>query len=374
MSTQRLSRTLTAAILCSAVTLGSCATTLTETGSNQSVAECPRTGTDADLTTTPGWITHLAAHPEDTALVIIPDAATPDGPDTVRKNADTPLDVASAAKIIHLLAYADSVADGTLRPDTQVAVSDWEAFYLPLDGGAHAAALERLGIQTREMAPGVAVASDPDATVALDDLVSAMIIESDNAAADWLAEELGPGALTAAAEGAGWSNPRIPDYLGSMLAILDPEVAGDPTAASRRYREDAEWAADILHRTPVGYAVQRDILRGTATATAGDLAAVYTALATGGGGPAGDVARRHLEHTDPEGYTAIGHKGGSLPGVLADAMEIRREDGTAAVAVLITNEVPEEGNADMLRSFAWQDLMLRAVDSDGTLDQLTCGE
>ena len=72
----------------------------------------------------------------------------------MRKNADTPLDVASAAKIIHLLAYADAVADGTLRPDTQVPVAEWEAFYLPLDGGAHAAALDRLGIDSPGTVPG----------------------------------------------------------------------------------------------------------------------------------------------------------------------------------------------------------------------------
>ncbi|MBI8990056.1 serine hydrolase [Corynebacterium meridianum] len=291
MSNQCLSRTLTAAILCGAVALGSCATT-PESGSTPSTTACPRigTGSDADLTTTRGWIAHLAAHPDDTALVIIPDAATPDGTGTVRKKADTPLDVASAAKIIHLLAYADAVADGTLRPDTQVPVAEWEAFYLPLDGGAHAAALDRLGIDSREPSPGVAVASDPDATVALDDLVSAMIVESDNAAADWLAEELGSDTLETVAADAGWRNPRTPNYLGSMLAILEPDVADDPAAASRRFREDPEWAADILRRTPGGYAVQRDILRGTATATAGELAAVYTELATGGGGTAGDVA------------------------------------------------------------------------------------
>ncbi|MCX7444943.1 serine hydrolase [Corynebacterium sp. P7003] len=374
MSNKHVARSLTSAVLCGAVTLGSCTPPPVDNPPAHSAGDCPRAESPADLTTPDGWITHLAAHPDDSALVIIPDAATPDGPDTVRKNADTALDVASAAKIIHLLAYADAVADGSLDPDERVPVAEWEAFYLPLDGGAHAAALERLGMDRREPSPGVAVATDPDATVTLDDLVSTMIVESDNAAADWLAEELGPETLEAAAVKAGWDNPRIPDYLGSMLAILDPELAGDPAAASRRYREDAEWAADILRRTPGGYAVQRDILRGTATATAGDLAAVYTTLATGGGGPAGEIVRRHLEHTDPDGYTAIGHKGGSLPGVLADAMEIRREDGTTAVAVLITNEVPEEGNADMLLSFAWQDLMLRAVDSRETLDRLTCGE
>ena len=201
-----------------------------------------------------------------------------------------------------------------------------------------------------------------------------MIVESDNAAADWFAEELGSDTLETVAADAGWRNPRTPNYLGSMLAILEPDVADDPAAASRRFREDPEWAADILRRTPGGYAVQRDILRGTATATADELAAVYTELATGGGGPAGDIARRHLEHTDPDGYTAIGHKGGSLPGVLADAMEIRREDGTAAVAVLIANDVPEEENTDALRAFAWQDLMLQAVDNREVLDRLTCGE
>ena len=88
--------------------------------------------------------------------------------------------------------------------------------------------------------------------------------------------------------------------------------------------------------------------------------------------PAGDIARRHLEHVDPEGYTAIGHRGGGLPGVPADAMEVRRENGTAAV--LITNEVSQERSADMLRCLAWRDLMLRAVDNREVPDQSSCGE
>ncbi|MBI8999474.1 class A beta-lactamase-related serine hydrolase [Corynebacterium sp. CCM 9185] len=375
MSLRHASRPLTAAILSGVLGLAACAPTPPEDGGDTArhITTACRHG-DTDLSESSGWVAHLAAHPDDSAVVIIPDATAPDGPDTVRKNTDTPLDIASAAKIIHLLAYADAVTDGTIDPDTPVPVSEWESFYLPLDGGAHAAALTRLGVDKREPAPGVAVATDPDATVTFDDLVSAIIIESDNAAADWLTDTLGAPALATAATRAGWDNPHIPNYLGSLLAVLDPDGADDPGAASRRYREDPEWADAILHRAPAGYSEQRDILRGTAMATAGDLAAVYTRLASGDHGPAGDIARRHLEHTPAPGYTAIGHKGGSLPGALADAMEIRREDGTPAVAVLISTAIPEADYTDALAAFAWQDLMLQAVDSHDIREQLTCGE
>ncbi|MGP3921367.1 serine hydrolase, partial [Nonomuraea sp. 10N515B] len=62
-----------------------------------------------------------------------------------------------------------------------VSVALWNSYHLPgTDGGAHEAALQRL---------------KPGANVTLDQLVSAMIEESDNAAADLLRDRLGPGAL-----------------------------------------------------------------------------------------------------------------------------------------------------------------------------------
>jgi beta-lactamase class A len=85
--------------------------------------------------------------------------------------------VASTVKIIHLLAYADAVDKNKIHPAQQVDLDEWGRFFIGQDGGALDAAYKRLG--------------SPPNSVTNDQIVSAMIQESDNAAPDYLLNKLG---------------------------------------------------------------------------------------------------------------------------------------------------------------------------------------
>ncbi|MCC5865559.1 MAG: serine hydrolase [Wenzhouxiangella sp.] len=87
---------------------------------------------------------------------------------------------ASTYKTLMLLAYAEAVVEGDLNPSTLVDKEDWARFSMRSDGGALASAWNRLG--------------NPD-EVSIDQMVSVMMRESDNAAPDWLLNALGEAAL-----------------------------------------------------------------------------------------------------------------------------------------------------------------------------------
>ena len=85
--------------------------------------------------------------------------------------------IASTVKVIHLIAYADAVDKNKIHPDHQVDLDDWGRFWIGQDGDALKAAYVRLG--------------SPPNSVTNDQIVSAMIQESDNAAPDYLLNKLG---------------------------------------------------------------------------------------------------------------------------------------------------------------------------------------
>ena len=144
----------------------------------------------ADLKDAEAVLAYIQAHSDDVALVT----------QGISHNADRLAPVASAVKIIHLAAYADAVRKGKVKPGERVSVALWNAYHLPgTDGGAHESALERL---------------KPGASVTLDQVVSAMIQESDNAAADLLRDRLGPGALRKIAQ------TRVGTINGEMLSAF----------------------------------------------------------------------------------------------------------------------------------------------------------
>lgn len=87
---------------------------------------------------------------------------------------------ASTYKTLPLIAYAKAVVAGDLDPNTLVDKEDWARFSMRSDGNALANAWDRLG--------------NPE-QVSIDQMVSVMMRESDNAAPDWLLNELGEAAL-----------------------------------------------------------------------------------------------------------------------------------------------------------------------------------
>lgn len=299
----------------------------------------------ADPTSADGWLGIMAATPGDVGLVV------DDGRGSVVSHApDAQMPVASAAKIVHVAAYGRAVAEGRLRPDEQVRVGDWENWYLASDGGAHATALDLLGIPRN----GLQGAVDPNRTVTLQQMVTSMVQASDNAAADYLRDRLGDRALIDAAASGGWQDFDVPSELGAQLALVRPQEA-PPLSAPRSVRGPAElamaqrFASDPAYREDSRQrllALAQDVevyvleserwARATSTGSAVQLAGLWRAVISGSFGAGADVARGELEVAGPRPDGQVrAFKGGSFPGVGTVALSIRRPDGTIGVGVLL---------------------------------------
>ncbi len=277
--------------------------------------------------------------------------------------------IASAAKVVHLVAYAQAVVAGRLDPAAPVTRDEWERWYVPgTDGFAHPAALKDLG----------------GGTVTWDDLVRVMIDYSDSAVPDLLRGTLGDDALVAAAAAGGWTAPDLPAFGGQ--ALLGPAPygtgalpAGTPAGPARRAQEwaaiqaysrdpaqraeagrrgDALMAQLSATATPEDAAATDAIHRwyaGSATGSVAQLAGIHRAVATAAvGEPVAAIARRHLgRQLAPQAAPPIaefGQKGGNLPGLVTNAFSIRRTDGTVATSVIALSDLPPADYAVLLSS------------------------
>lgn len=341
------------AVTASAVACGS-----TDTTAAEACAPLPQPGVD----TAEGWTGYLGEHAENIELHV------DDGHGSVLEHrVDESAPTASAVKVVHLAAYAQAVASGELDPNEAVPIAEWERWYLPgTDGDAHSRALQRLGV------------SGPDATVTLEQMVSAMIQESDNAVPDYLRDRLGDDALRAAAERGGWSDFEVPTMLGSTIAILDPESNGDADslqATAQRYADDPGYREEVGSLAiPEDFVLVNDRIDETgAHGTASGLSSLHRSIATGEFGPGSEIARAQLEwQPAPPGTEGLGFKGGSLPGVLTEAMTMRRTDGTVANAVLMVDRMSPEDYTSATTSFAHQQLLLQAMTDPAVFDRLGC--
>ncbi|MGC5014148.1 serine hydrolase [Streptosporangium sp. DT93] len=277
----------------------------------------------ADLKDVEAVLAYIRAHPDDVALVTR----------GLSHNAGRLTPVASAIKITHLAAYADAVRRGKVTPGERVPVALWNAYHLPgTDGGAHEAALKRL---------------KPGASVTLDQVVSAMIEESDNAAADLLRDRLGPGALRKVARTrVGTINGEILRAFGGCRLPADTCLrkyvkAGKPVQVTLpAFTRQADWAETVTR-------VEPGVLRGVLAGLRKDR-----------------TASRHLEWpmrqpgADP-GTLLIGTKGGSLPGVISEAMYTVRPGEKPRETVLALRRLPEETWSSGMRSYAHQQFLVR---------------
>ncbi|GAF44692.1 serine hydrolase [Rhodococcus wratislaviensis] len=354
--------TITAAVAV-AVSLGACSTDGGAASSSEQAAPpavCAPLP-PADITTASGWVGYVGSHPDDVAFVVDDGRGR-----TVEHRAADTVPLASAIKVVHLAAYARAVASGELDPAEPVPLSEWERWYLPnTDGGAHPKALQRLGV------------TDPDATVPLEQMVTAMIQESDNAVPDYLRDRLGDAALADAAAQGGWDDLEVPTLLGSTIALLDPAMSRDARwDAAQRYAHDGAYREQVMRMAPGDDfpAVTARVQESGVTGSAAGLASLHRAIATGDFGPGSDVAREHLEwQPAPPGLDGLGFKGGNLPGVVTEAMTIRRSDGTVATAVLLTSHLSSEDYLNVIGgNFAHQQLLLEAMTDPDTASQLSC--
>ncbi|QUQ67814.1 serine hydrolase [Kutzneria sp. CA-103260] len=236
--------------------------------------------------------------------------------------------MASAYKAIHAAAFAGS----GINPQRQIKIRDWESYYLPgTDGNAHPNSLAMLGIPANG-----AWAADPDQLVPLDWVVRAMIIQSDNSAADYLHDLLGVPALRRTAARGGWPEAQVPALIGQVLRLWWP---GTNDELARRFLTDTEFHAAALAKLsqppivdPFAWA------KTTHRASAVDLASLHRSIAT-----ERIPGRRYLELAlaplVQPGELGIGYKGGELPGILTLAFSLRRADGTIGISVVLVSDL-----------------------------------
>ncbi|MBF6328560.1 serine hydrolase [Nocardia transvalensis] len=307
----------------------------------------------AGVTSAEGWLGQIHQDPDNISI------AVDDGHGrTVGRRVDDQQPIASAVKVVPLAAYARAVAAGTLDPQERIPVTEWERWYFPgTDGAAHEHARTRL----------------PGDTVTLDQMVSAMIRESDNAVPDYLRDRLGDRALIDAADAGGWHDYLPSSKLGDVIRLLEPGV-GDAWTAARRYANDQAYRAAMQSKPlPPSYDYLASWAHTTPTGSARQLASMHRAIATGSFGPGADIARAQLEwQPAPDGFVAMGFKGGSYPGILTDAFYLRRADGTVATAVLLNRHMSETEYFTALESYSWQELLIRAMAEPDMLFRLTC--
>ncbi|NIL76452.1 serine hydrolase [Rhodococcus sp. B10] len=354
-----------------------CATALVVSGCSSTSAESEEVSaqsddcaavTSTDLATEEGWLGSIDQAP-DTVSLLIDDGRGR----TVEHRPDEEQVLASAMKVVHLSAYAKAVADGDLDPDEQIPLLEWERWYVPgTDGGAHPAALTRLGIAN----DGIS-ATDLNATARLDDMVTAMIQESDNAVPDYLRFRLGDDAVKDAAADSGWDGFAVPTLVGDSLSLFDPALAeGDRWETANRwafdqpFRESVSASVQIPSYDEQAAGVEKFFTRGSAE----QLTALYRSFGDGSFGPGADTVLRHLEYQPaPAGTIGLGFKGGNLPGVLTQAMELRRDDGTVATAVWLVDGLPADRYEEAMNTFTVQQgLIVDAMSSSDALDRIAC--
>lgn len=304
-------------------------------------------------------------------------------------NPDRPQPLASAFKVLPLVAYAQAVADGSVSPDDTITREEWASLQT-LDGGALASSWDYLG--------------KPD-EVTLDDLARVMIRFSDNSAADWFLRILGKRMVKArrkfvkgffddplaiSAMFAGWigatgepdsGNRMVEDY-----GDLGADGYRDEIRDTFRALEDEDFAQEVkaglcvaapwepLVCDPVGVlteANQRQLERRFFTrSTTRTMARLYEGILQGSLlSPAQqEVVDRHLEvwlddfPTLKPAFSRYGLKGGGLATgkgleVLTWAHHMRTGGGAEVVVVVMLRRLLETRDpvtSDDINAFAQQ--------------------
>ena len=286
--------------------------------------------------------------------------------------------LASVAKLIMLVAYAEAVADGALYPQEQISLAELDRYYLPnFDLGAHRQAIDELRRNDRLLSP------DSDPAVTLQDVAWMMIRHSSNAAADYLHLRLGRQRIeeTTIALGlndAPASHSAPCTFLGQFLmqanhsraaandrAILTAFTEGSPDGAAAygaavaqladTYINDdsfraAEQAWRAATRRPTIDTQRYFAGRLAPQGTAGAYAELMSRLAQNGLSNADSSyqARLILEwpnqfDANQELFSNVGYKNGSLAGVLNSAYYAYRwGDAAPVIVVLFFRDIPQQ--------------------------------
>lgn len=325
----------------------------------------------AGMDTADHMLDYLVAYPDDVSIVVatLSDSGVlqADGEEAVLHNADEPMPLATTVRLIHLAAWARAAEDGRLNAEGPVPAERWSSWHLPRsDGGAHAAALEDLGLSD----PPAAAAAVPWSAI-----VRAMIRHTDTAALALIRDELGDPALSAVIRDGGLTtHDPVGSLLGRLLLGSNHEVpTGDPdqlqALGSQPLQARTLIAADLLdrwrdpawqdaerhwreHDAPVGRLRRQAMMAELfPRASAGDYARMLAGISSDRFlSPA--VAARMREHLqwpmavgdNAKRLASYASTGGALPGVVVHAMYLTPRQGDFAgetrVVVLMMRRMP----------------------------------
>jgi D-alanyl-D-alanine carboxypeptidase len=255
-------------------------------------------------------------------------------------NADMQMPLASVAKVITLVAYAEAVANGDIDPTSTVTLETLEQFYLPnTDLGAHPRAIRELDENGRLL-------TNPDA-VLMDEVPWMMVRHSSNAASDYLHLLLGQTRMEETAVSLNLTSQTAPcTFLGQFLAMSNHTRTTLNQSAINEYIDNpASYGADVAlladayssdasfreteqnsrrGRRGPSFNVQRTFSHElNAHGSAIDYANLMARLSQNGlsNGESSFLARRYLEWpmqfaSNQAVFSNIGYKNGSLPGIL----------------------------------------------------------
>lgn len=320
-------------------------------GEGRAIAEAIRSPDDL--------LDYLADHPESVSLVAYNLGGEAQG---IFYGANVSRPVVGLTRLLVLAEYIRQVEEGSLDPESRVALDTLAMFHLPAtDQGAHEHALQHSGYIGR------------DTSVAMAHLAETMIASNAGAAMDLLLDRLGradienltariglstlDAPLPSSGQFLSWSNHTLTSLPKERLAMLGAMSSTDYADAvydfAATYRRDATFRAREIARltkqgTDLALQQQRDLAqatlpRGSARAYADVLARALTDSLLSPG-----VSRqfiRILERPIPDSagtiLKAIGSEAGSFPGIISFVGYAHRnaESGTRIVA-LIMEDVP----------------------------------
>ena len=312
-----------------------------------------------------GFRDWIASRRELVGLVVFDGA---DREPVIALNGDGRFPLASTRKVLILGAYAEQVAAGRLDPATRVPVAEIERWYWPgTDGGAHQRALDDWA-ERRRVSRG---------SVAVEDVVHAMIRWSDNAASDEVLQRVGgpaPVADYARRIGMRRQDPLMP-ILGEYAAwstqtpdawrALGPATRAERGAAlalSTTKQDSASLAGPSIDD-------QRRFARSSPSGSPREWAELIRRLHAGTSGIRGaSIVQRHLAWpleaftSNRERFDRFGAKGGRLAGVMTDVAYIRPKVQRPIAAALFLRDLPSEIEEQLGESFVQQRFLVRLAE------------
>jgi len=291
-------------------------------------------------------------------------------------NADTAMPLASVAKIINLVAYANAVEEGTIDPSSWVPVSEIESAYLPgSDLGAHRASLAELEEK------GLITEDDP--SIPMEQIPWMMMRHSSNSASDYLQTLIGQRVIESTVLDLDLPTHTAPcPFIGQFLAISNHIRPGDDRQAIQSYLDEPErygrevdqlieaFMTDPEFRSDEGYwrapiSSQRYFAEQlNSKASANDYAKLMAMISKNeiGSDFVNILIRRAIEWpmiypVNQSLFSSVGYKNGSLPGVLNSAYYgTRLEDGAQVVVVLFYHDLPMQLYRQWRRSLPHDEL------------------